>query len=225
MSAHSLAVAACAVGALLVAIVHWIAVARRHRTWAFATKPAVLVLLLALALVLGAWEEPGGRWLLAALAMGLVGDVLLLGEGEGAFLGGLAAFLLGHLAYVACFLTVDGEPAGRWWLAVPALLACLVAIRRVWAAAVRAGGPVLVVAVGLYVLVSAALLVVAFRSGHWLVAGGATVFVASDTLLARDRFVGARAWNDLAVMVTYHLAQMALVWGWYYAVASRLAPA
>lgn len=224
MSLHSLAVAVCTLGALIVAVVHWYAVARDRRSLVVATKPAVMVLLIALAVVLGAGDEPGGRWLLVALAGGLLGDVLLLDESESAFLGGVAAFLLGHLAYIACFHQDWLSSADWWWLAVPLLAACVWAVRGIWAGARRDGGAVLVVAVAAYTLVSGILLVVAFRSGHWLVALGATVFVASDTLLARDRFEARRSWSDLAVMVTYHLAQMMLVWGWYCAVTDRITP-
>jgi len=38
-------------------------------------------------------------------------------------------------------------------------------------------------------------------------------FVASDTILAMDRFVRPRSWARPAIMVTYHLGQALIVWG------------
>ena len=37
------------------------------------------------------------------------------------------------------------------------------------------------------------------------------LFYASDALIGWGRFVEARPWGDLAVMVTYHLGQVLLV--------------
>src|SRR5690349_5918860 len=81
---------ALAVAVLLtaaVAVVDWVAVARgdrRTRRWA---KPGVLVGLLAVALALGAADTTTGRLVLVALALGLVGDVLLLEDTESRFVG------------------------------------------------------------------------------------------------------------------------------------------
>jgi len=55
--------------------------------------------------------------------------------------------------------------------------------------------------------------VVGWATGLMLVALGATLFVASDTVLALGRFGQERPWTRLAVMVTYHLAQALLVAG------------
>ena len=67
---------------------------RSVERWA---KPAVMVALAVVAVALGATDDTTGRWVLAALALGLVGDVMLLGDSPARFLGGLAAFLVGHL--------------------------------------------------------------------------------------------------------------------------------
>ena len=44
----------------------------------------------------------------------------------------------------------------------------------------------------------------------WAVAG-AVLFLTSDTILGWRQFVAQRPWMPLAIMVTYHLAQAALV--------------
>ncbi len=202
----------------LVAGLDWWAVATRRRALEYWAKPAVMLGLIALAVVLGAGDSAAGdsaagRWLLAALVLGAVGDVLLLGEQPWRFLAGLAAFLVGHLGYVACFLSLGlkrtwlggdrwaaprGEPRGG-----PALLP------NVW----REGGPGLAAPVALYMAVIGVMLVTAWATGRLLVGAGAAVFVASDTILALDRFVAQRRWAGLAVMVTYHLGQALIVVG------------
>jgi hypothetical protein len=40
---------------------------------------------------------------------------------------------------------------------------------------------------------------------------GASLFFASDSLIAWNRFVRPRAWAPVAIMVTYHLGQAGLV--------------
>ena len=67
-------------------------------------------------------------------------------------------------------------------------------------------GPVLI-----YQLVLSALLLVAAWHGDWLLLLGCAVFVTSDALLGHDRFVRERRWAPLAVIVTYHLAQILIV--------------
>ena len=81
-----------------VAAIDWWAVATERRPWERIAKPATLGLLVCAAAAGGAFGDATGRLLLAALVLGLIGDVFLLGDGNSAFRAGLAAFLVGHLA-------------------------------------------------------------------------------------------------------------------------------
>lgn len=195
------------------ALVDWYAVARddrRTETWA---KPAVLVSLIAAAVVLGATDSTAGLWLLVALVLGLAGDVFLLGSSDSRFRLGLAAFLVGHLAYVVCFAEIGLDPP-RWaWVAWVVLMSCLLVTRHVAAATYMRGGPALAVPVALYTVVIGAMVILAFDTGEGLIAAGATVFAASDSLLAVDRFVRPRPWARFVVMVTYHVGQALIVAG------------
>ncbi len=92
------------------------------------------------------------------------------------------------------------------------LLAAAV-VRQVLPAARREGGWPLAGPVAAYILVISAMLVAAWMTGDFVVALGATVFAVSDAILALDRFAGARSWAPLAVMVTYHVAQVLIVVG------------
>lgn len=152
-----------------------------------------------------------------ALAFGLLGDVALLGDTRGRFLGGVAAFLVGHLAYLACFAGL-GVPWPWWaWLGLLVLGLVTFATRQVVPAAHRAAGLAVAAPLGIYTLVIAAMLLVAWGTGLGLVAAGATVFVVSDSLialsLARHDFQRPKGADNVAVMVTYHLGQALIVAG------------
>jgi uncharacterized membrane protein YhhN len=195
------------------ALVDWYAVARgdrRTETWA---KPATLAALIVTALVLGATDSAAGIWLLVALALGLAGDVFLLEKSDQRFRLGLAAFLVGHLAFVVSFTRLGLDPASWTWVAWVVLLLCLLATRKVAPATFVRGGTALALPVALYTVVIGAMVILAFDTGVPLIAVGATVFAASDSILAVDRFVSPRPWAPVAVMVTYHLGQALIVAG------------
>src|SRR5882724_1309232 len=84
----------------------WIAVARNVHRIELVAKPLTLVLLI----VAAASADLGDAkpWVIAALVLGLAGDIALMFSDEGstdtAFLAGLGSFLLGHVAYVIAFL-------------------------------------------------------------------------------------------------------------------------
>jgi uncharacterized membrane protein YhhN len=195
------------------ALIDWYAVwrgDRRTETWA---KPATLVALIVVALTLGATDTAAGVWLLVALVLGLTGDVFLLGDGDTRFRLGLAAFLVGHLAFVVSFTRLGLDaPSWAWWAWV-VLLVCLLATRRVAPATYIRGGTALALPVALYTVVIGAMVIIAFDTGVPTIAVGATVFAASDSILAVNRFVEPRPWAPLAVMVTYHVGQALIVAG------------
>lgn len=197
---------------VVVAVVDWRAVVRDDvatQRWA---KPGVMVGLVTVALLAGAAGSSTGRWVLVALVLGMVGDVLLL-PGPDRFVPGLVAFLLGHLAWVAACLTVGLERPGLGWVGLGALAAALAVGRGILPGARRDGGPPLAGAVAGYMLVIGAMAVVGWATGRVLVGLGATLFVVSDTVLAVDRFVQHRPRSGVVVMVTYHLAQALLLAG------------
>ena len=196
------------------ALVDWYAVARDDRRTETVAKPLVLVALIVVALVLGAPDSTAGIWLLVALLFGLVGDVALLGDTLGRFQAGLSAFLVGHLAFVVCFVELGLHP--HWWsspFGLAALAIALVATSRVLPETHLASGAALSVPVAVYMAVIGAMLVVAWLTGEPLVAAGATVFVASDAILSVNRFVRPVPHGRLLLMVAYHVGQALIVAG------------
>ncbi len=207
--------------AALAASANWIAVWRGGPAGLAVervTKPAAMV---ALVLVALAWPVEAGSvaagvrpFLVAGLVASLAGDVLLLPPGR--FVPGLVAFLVGHVAYLVGFLALPGSVP---WL-VGGVVAAAVLIATIGRVLVRAAatsglaGPV-----ALYLVAICAMAVAATRTGEPAAILGAWLFVASDALLGWGRLRApapamARAGGrrlGVAVMVTYHLAQVLLV--------------
>lgn len=199
----------------LVALLDWVAVARGSRRAEALLKPAALAALIGVALALGATGTSYGAWLLVALGLGLVGDVALLSDSLPRFKAGLAAFLVGHLAYLVAFVAAPGAAFGNLQgLAAGLVVAgALTYTKEVLPRVRREHGLGLAVPVGVYSAVIGAMVFVAFTTGLWLVALGATIFLASDSILSKDRFVAPLPHGHLKVMVTYHLGQALIVAG------------
>jgi uncharacterized membrane protein YhhN len=205
--------AAAAVALALVAALDWLAVQRQWARVEQVAKPLVMVALAWLAFTMGAADHDVGRFLLVALGFSLVGDIFLLGKGAVDFSGGLASFLVAHIAFVLAFLTLGVQP---WWALLGLLIAVplgLTAGRRIVQAAAHEGGAALGGAVTAYLVVVVAMVVAASGTARPLVILGALAFLLSDTVLALDRFVGPRSNARMLVIVTYHLGQVMMVVG------------
>jgi uncharacterized membrane protein YhhN len=199
----------------VLALGDWVAVEQRLFRLEYLLKPAVLLVLAAAAVV--ADLGPVKPWVVAALVLGLVGDVgLLLGRDgriDPPFLAGLSAFLLGHLCYLAAFARhgLRGLDVLAGVLVV-AGVAALMLPQVLRGAAERAGRPFAFVVAG-YAAVLAAMTVLGVGTGIIATAIGVALFLCSDTLLARNRFVAVLPHGPLLVMVTYHLAQFLILLG------------
>jgi uncharacterized membrane protein YhhN len=162
------------------------------------TKPLLMPLLMA------GRDRPAQR----ALALGGAGDVALLGTGEAAFTAGLLSFLAGHLAWITA---LRQRPGGGYLRARPILAAPHVAAfgamnAYLWPRTGQNRIPVL-----LYSTVLLAMSLTALDSGSPRTAAGGALFLASDTLLALEKFGGLRLpAHEGLVMVTYTTAQALL---------------
>jgi alkenylglycerophosphocholine/alkenylglycerophosphoethanolamine hydrolase len=199
--------------AALLAAVDWVAVARGLKRLEYVFKPAVMLALIGVVLsmdgVLFSDRGPERAWFLVALTLGLIGDVCLMLPVD-LFLWGLGAFLLGHLAYIAGFLSA-GEDLRASGAAAVALVVTGVPVGRRVLASVRRTRPSLVAPVAIYSVALSVMVVAAAGSpGRWAVVGAA-LFYASDSMIGWHRFVRPRAWAPLTIAVTYHLGQALLV--------------
>jgi uncharacterized membrane protein YhhN len=200
--------------AAVAAFIDWWAVATDRRSVELVAKPLTMAILVVVAATVG---DPAGdvrRWLVVGAVCGLIGDIALLGDGESAFMGGLAAFAVGHLAYVVAAIASEFDP---WW-AVPgiAFVVALLGVRfltRTLPGAIEHGGRVLGAAVLFYAVVISAMVVTAWATTSWIAAVGAMLFAVSDWVLGHRRFVGPLPGGRLAIMVPYHVGQALLIIG------------
>jgi uncharacterized membrane protein YhhN len=164
-------------------------------------------------LALGVVARPGGAygtWIVVGLALGVAGDIALLGEGKRAFLAGLGAFLLGHLAYVVAMATV--LPPSAWishagWSAMLPLTVASVAVALLWTRLGCLRVPVLA-----YVAVIVAMVIGALALPGRVLTAGALLFFASDLAVARDKFVGSSLSNKLWGLPAYYAGQVLIAW-------------
>ena len=204
-----MAMAALAVAGVA-AVVDWIAVARRNTPREYLAKPLTMAALVVVAITLEPIDADRRAWFVAAGALSLAGDVFLMLPRD-LFRAGLVSFLLAHLCYSAGLLQLPA--AGRGAAAGAGVVAVLIATLGVRVIrAVRAGPHrELFIPVVCYLTVISAMVVAAFATGPALAMAGAVTFYASDGILAEQRFVRPHAWAPVAVMVTYHLGQAALI--------------
>ena len=208
----------CSLGCVLLVLAEW----RGHRGVRIVAK----LVASASFVIVGAQAVPGalpttgfGGFVLAGLVLGAIGDVALLGRSKPRFLAGLAAFLLGHLAYVAGISLIT--PASRWlveaglYAALP-VVAGAVAIAVLWPrlGAMRAAvvGYVLAIVVLVIAAIAAARSSALPDANRTRLVVGAAVFFVSDLAVARDRFV-ARAFNNkLWGLPANYAGQLLIAW-------------
>jgi uncharacterized membrane protein YhhN len=136
------------------------------------------------------------------------------------FLPGLASFLLAHVAYVNAF---DPAAAPLAW-GVGAGVGVLVLVAPIYALMLRgmrrSGQQDMAIPVAVYTLALGAVVASAVATaggGDWgwgraaLAIVSAVLFAVSDGLIGWTRFVKAYSWAPVAIIATYHLAQVGLV--------------
>ncbi|WP_137823093.1 lysoplasmalogenase [Pseudomonas sp. D(2018)] len=174
----------------------------------FVSKPVPII-----ALLLWLRRAPSGpyrRWIAIGLALSLLGDMLLQWPAD-LFVFGLGAFLLAHLAYLRAYLLDTRR------LAPMALLVALGSGGTIFALLASGGLGVLLVPVACYALAISAMLWRALarlgadldRQSALLAAGGAALFVLSDSLIGLNRFVSPFGAASYLIILSYWLGQ----WG------------
>ena len=172
-----------------------------------------------LALIYEAWSASHmppriQRWLVWALGLSWVGDVLLLYPAM--FLPGLLSFLAAHV----CFIVLLSRDAP--WLHSRRALAVFISVAALVFVVLDQNGlpPELRLPVAAYVLVIATMAAQAWgrakhlgSAGSRWVAWGSVLFMLSDALLAMDKFVSPLPLAGLWVLASYYLAQGLIVQG------------
>ena len=164
----------------------------------------------ALAIRGGALASVYGRLILAGLALSWCGDMFLIGPSGTAFLAGLVAFLLAHVAYVAAFVRHGYER--RWiWVAMVPVTAIAIGVF-VWLQPYTP--PDLLNPVRAYVAVISLMLIFAIgtqgRGGSPLIVAGAALFFLSDLSVASLRLVQTQYPTYIIGLPLYYAGQVCL---------------
>ena len=173
--------------AVLVLAVLAVFSAERRIAWLHVpSKPLTTALLF---LIVGWPTTRLAWWIDAGIAQSIVGDIALLSSGKGAFLVGLGAFLLAHLAYVVAFAPLAVWSPHVAIVAVATLTVTALVLRAIWTGAAGLQAPTIAygVVISAMVIVASATLGGPLAAAP-LAAGGATFFYASDASLALNRF-------------------------------------
>jgi uncharacterized membrane protein YhhN len=158
----------------------------------------------------GAWQSAFGRLLLAGLVLSWCGDMFLIGYSRSAFLSGLVAFLLAHIAYVAAFIRQGYD---RTWVLAATIPVTIVAIV-VFAWLQPFIPPELDIPVRAYVAVISVMVIFAFGTrgagGTRLILAGALLFYLSDLSVAALRIVETDLPTYILGLPLYYGGQLCL---------------
>jgi alkenylglycerophosphocholine hydrolase len=187
-----------------------LSILRHDKRLEYATKPAVMVLLIGAAVLLHPASQGERALFVVALMLGLVGDAFLMLPDD-FLIPGIVAFLAGHLAYAAGFrfagFAIVGLVAG---LAIVAATAGLF-LRRILGGVQSGRRPNLRNPVIAYAIVISLMTVSATASGNLVAAAGGLLFFFSDVIFAWYRFVKPVAWGQPVNIVMYQAGQALLV--------------
>jgi uncharacterized membrane protein YhhN len=204
---------------MVAALFDWRAVLRDDKRAEYLLKPLTVAFLVTAAIALRHGNDES-RWVftITALALSGLGDVFLMLRRQ-RFRAGLTCFLFAHLAYVAAFRTLEFDLKGVITLPVVLGVGGVVYLR-LWRGMVAGRDTDFAVPVGVYFLAIAAMgtsaILTAVRA-DWdaahaaLAIAGALLFMTSDTLIGWTRFVRDLPHGELAIIVTYHVAQVLLL--------------
>lgn len=165
----------------------------------FKLVPMILLIILAL-------QSNGERRYKSIIIGGLVfcaiGDYTLQW-----FILGLTSFLIGHLFYITAFRSTNIAKTPN---IVKILLLLYGAVMMLWIAGTvfREGDTVLAIAVCAYMIVILLMGLTAFRTGSKLAIIGAMCFIASDSVLAINKFITDVPYSHILIMATYYVAQL-----------------
>ncbi len=207
--------------ALAAMILDWYARWRSNKPLEYIGKPLAIIFLIAW-LYQRTHFTGGAGWFAAALAISLLGDILLMLPHE-RFGSGLAAFFVAQIVYIFSFNLSPFRIS-----AAILILAILVAAVGAWvflhlSAGLVAGGkprlrlPLLFYSIALAGMLFSAL--AGFARPAWtaiaaaVTAMGAILFFISDSLHGWNKFVRPLWLGRLLIHLTYHLGQLAITAG------------
>lgn len=161
----------------------------------------------------------GPATLTAALCFCALGDAFLALPSNRGFLPGLGTFLLGHLAYIALFLSAGGGmPALSEQTLIWIPIAILVGFATIMFAWLRSDlGPMTIPVIAyIAAIVAMGATALTLPAGLGLAMAGALLFIASDAVLATELFKMPSdsprlAFSSAFVWIAYYAAQVSIL--------------
>ena len=160
--------------------------------------------------------------LIIALSFSWIGDIILLfaDKGESYFIGGLIAFLLSHIFYIILFnkqLKIYIKKSKIvYWISITLIITYLIGLMVV----LMPNLGDLLLPVFIYAMTISIMLLFALKGFlNWqkpaniYILIGAIIFVASDSILAFDKFYTTIQYSSFLIMITYLAAQYLIVRG------------
>ncbi|QQR80057.1 MAG: lysoplasmalogenase [Deltaproteobacteria bacterium] len=205
----------CIILMFLALVILLVAEYRHLKTLIWLSKPAASTLFLFYAVSQGSLHHTYGKWILVALVLSWIGDVLLIkSDSKVFFQSGLVSFLLAHVAYILAFFHAGLSDVHQLIASGSYLLVGGVGflISRWLMPYVKAKDSKMILPVWAYMIVISFMVLcaieVTLQSGHRMVLVGAIVFYLSDIAVAREQFVQKSFINKLWGLPFYYAAQM-----------------
>ncbi|MDX1629294.1 MAG: lysoplasmalogenase [Fulvivirga sp.] len=180
------------------------------------SKPVIMPLLVAYATTRFNEKSVLFKLLVMALLLSWAGDIFLLFDGNTAFLSGLIAFLLAHVGYILCFKKARNESElgllrtqeMRYLFIL--LMAGIAVVVILLPHLGNLKMPVIIYAAVLTYMSITALYRYGKTSNTSFIFGflGALLFMASDTMLSVNKFMGEFTGAGSLIMLTYGFAQL-----------------
>lgn len=205
----------------IIAIVDWVAVAKRWKPLEYVAKPGVMIALLAWLWSIGGFSGHL-QWFAYGLVFSLIGDTFLMLPKK-QFRAALITFLIAHVAYSIGFNdTVPPLNLVSIILAVMVGTTTIRLAREILSGLDASGNSKLRTPVLLYIIVISVMLLSALLTlvrPEWsvgpalLVSAGALLFTISDMILAWNMFVAPLRYEKLTVITSYHIGQILIILG------------
>ncbi|RLD40264.1 MAG: lysoplasmalogenase [Bacteroidetes bacterium] len=182
---------------------------RNKASLRYISKPLTTLLIILLAVLQEPEVSEYYKYLIiSGLVFSLAGDIFLMLPKD-RFIAGLGSFFIAHLFFIFAFAS-DFGPYWGWGYLIPIAIYAVVFLKILLPHTKKMTIPVIA-----YVLVLLAFLWQASGRGYVLGGSspalaffGAVLFVASDSILAYDRFVKGFKFASFFIMLTYWLAQV-----------------
>ena len=194
----------------IAAVIDWWGVSKARISVEFISKPLVIIALIGAALSIDASDGVVRGLVIAALGAALVGDVVL-STPDARFEAGVFALMVAHVLYIAAFLQSGTLDLGAEIMAGLLIVGVgFGAVPQILAGA-RDQGRVVSVGVMVFGILAATMATLGAATAEPTAALGGALFLASDALLAWNRFVTPAPGGRALVHATDHLGQLGLV--------------